>query len=67
MKVCHVPDIEVGAFASIHPLHGGNAFGAHREELLRVEEKAASFLGEPNPVVRAIEQAHAETQRTMSI
>jgi hypothetical protein len=51
MNVCHVADIEGGAFSAIHPLRGGNAFGVHREELFRLEQKQAPCIGERDAVV----------------
>ena len=34
VDVRHVADVEMGAFSAIHPLHGGDAFLAHREQFL---------------------------------
>jgi hypothetical protein len=51
VDVRDVSDIELRAFSAIHPLHGGHALGAHREQLLGVEKKPAPFLGERDAVV----------------
>ena len=43
-----------------HPLHGGDALRAHREQFFRVEQEAAPFVGQRDFVVRAVEQTHAD-------
>ena len=60
VEIGHVADIELGALSPVHPLHGGDALGAHREQLFGVEKEGAPFVGQGNAVVRPVQQADAD-------
>jgi hypothetical protein len=55
-----VSDIELRAFFTLHPLYGGDALGAHREQFPGVENKRAPFLGQRDPIVRPVQQPNPD-------